>query len=846
MVAGNIERTSWVPEGVEGNLHVEWYRPIEAYIPQNVQLIASDGMVFVATSRGLYALNVVNGELVWRFDTQMPLGHSPTVSDDVVYVGGFDRKLHALRVQDGGRLWSFEGAKAGYSTNPLVVNGKVIVGNRDGYLYAIGAHGTPQQGQLLWKFQAGGPINLSAAYKDGTVYFAANDNHAYAVRESDGSLVWKSDRLPGDGYNSYWPVIYGDKVIFSAASGYRSGTPGLGSVENTAGDSYGKIYDLERDELFGNAANGSVLGAELSSQSWSNGAPVRDLSQVINYLEEKPWRRVLIILNRSDGREYTFDSDGDGKPEYAPVTMWGTHSGNRYPPLVGPDGLLYVGNIFQKFNIPQGKLMGWKFGTPYFSQLVMQGAVDEPQAISAGGNLIYRNLCCDRVGSFQSFSPPFRYQQLWTYDRTLSSQAPGYDEMWYGVSSDDPVRLHGNYGTQNGVYHNHGDQNPLVPYMGRLFVHRSNAIIAYGTGQSRGKLPLVEANEVQDNLQTPSSAELVARLESEVEKILAAGKLRPGYYNTGQFQYPQLADYYKNPGETLYTLTRAYPHLSSSLQGRVRTYLRQFFGDYFDPVMYGQIGWNEGEPRDAVLLPPEVQASLASFGKSQGAGQRWSWSYPQFNFYAMWKYAELFRSDPQYISRIYDLAKSRLQVPVPALATDQYLTERPYEHNGYIAGYLGFLELQELAGKTQTDADLRSRVSAELNRLLALRASSFTKDTAWVNGYGSYHLRTLNIGQNFIMLVPELADYLRQNALSKVQAAVNEYNSTAPYWFVSRYNAVVNEGVMQNLYDTQVLQARAYVLRESRQELSKYLDVPAFLRGDLLYINNLIAVIEAQ
>jgi hypothetical protein len=57
MVAGNPERTSWVPEQVTGNLQVAWYRPIEAYIPQNSQIIAANGLLYIATARGLYALD---------------------------------------------------------------------------------------------------------------------------------------------------------------------------------------------------------------------------------------------------------------------------------------------------------------------------------------------------------------------------------------------------------------------------------------------------------------------------------------------------------------------------------------------------------------------------------------------------------------------------------------------------------------------------------------------------------------------------------------------------------------------------------------------------------------------
>ena len=236
MVAANPQRTSWTSEEVTGNLHVEWYRPIEAYISQNVQIIADYGMLYVSTAKGLYALDATTGNIVWRYDTELPLGNSPTVFDHVVYVAGYDRRLHAINALNGQPLWDFAGAKAGYDTNPLVVEGKVILGNRDGNMYAIGANHTPQQGQLIWKYQTGGPIHLSAAYKDGVVYFAADDNYAYALSAQNGSLVWKSQQLLGDGFHSYWPVIYQDKVLFSGASSYRTGlNPGTLNAQDAGG-----------------------------------------------------------------------------------------------------------------------------------------------------------------------------------------------------------------------------------------------------------------------------------------------------------------------------------------------------------------------------------------------------------------------------------------------------------------------------------------------------------------------------------------------------------------------------------------------------------------------------------
>lgn len=851
-LAGNPARTSWSADQPNGNLRVIWYRPIEAYISQNVQIIASDNLIFISTAKGLYALNPANGAVVWRYDTEMPLGNSPTIVNGILYVGGYDRKIHALNAQTGAHLWEFAGAEAGYDTNPLVVDGKVFAGNRDGYMYAIGAHGAPQQGQLLWKYKTGGPIHLSAAYKDGVIYFAADDNYAYALNAANGALVWKSAKLPGDGYHSYWPVIFRDKVIFSAAFGYRNGIrPGIESVVDPNGGRYDHYNIMQRVDLFPTEPDGTLLGPTLPSQSWAHDQPVIDGSRIMEYLENnpnadpykhKPWRRTMIVLNTANGTEYTMDVDRDGYPEYAPAAYWGTHSGNQYPPIVGPDNILYFNNIWQKYYDAQGKVMGWNIGTPYLSVIGAQGAIAEPQAISGGGTLIYRSICCDRVGDYYDiYRNGIRTQNLWGYD--LDSKAPGYDDMWTILPGWPRLQgwYKGNTNSINGIYHNHGDQNPIIPYGNMLFIHRSNAIIAYGPGTPIGKLPLLQIQSAPSTSLPLSVDNLKARLETEVSKMIQAGHLRPGYYNQGNFMYDELADYFKNPGETLYTLSIAYPHLSPSLQQQTRAYLQREFQDYFDPVMYVSIGWAEGAAREWMPLPPEVQADLGAFPKRTNLGG-FSWSYPPHNFYAMWKYVQLV--EPGQAVRAYDLAKSKLQVPVPSVATTDYFRQKPYELNAYIAGYVGFLRLQELAGRVTQDSQLRTQVTNELNRLYELRVSIFSKDTYWVDTV--YHKRSLNIARNFIYLVPELGSYLRQNARPRLDEAIAEYQYIAPYWFVSRYESMMNEGVMSPLYNyPAIFQAKALIQNASRNELSKYLDVPAFEKGDLFYIQNLVAAIQA-
>jgi outer membrane protein assembly factor BamB len=866
MAGANPQRTSWVSEEVRTKLPIQWYRPIEAYIDQKVQIITAYENLYVATSRGLYVLKAATGDLVWRYDTKMPLGHSPTVIGGKVYVGGYDKKLHALDALTGAKLWEFTGAGAGFSVNPLVVEGNVYAGNRDGYFYAVNA----ETGQLAWQYPAAGqpplgPIKFSAAYDAGVIYFVSTDMHAYALNAGSGALVWRSHKLAGESFQSWWPVIYRDKVVFSGMPGYRNGDPGVQSMKDSANESYSDFVNgLERDDIFPpeskpvkNDLVGPLFIADASNGQWDwvAGTKVIDASRIAQYFEDdgqvrldrrtnKPWRRTYFVLNRSNGSEATFDSDGDGHPEYAPILYYGAENGVAYPSVVMPDGVIYQNNVFEYMgSISRGGITGWKLNTPYISTIGGNSAVDEPQALSGGGNIIYRNLCCDRVAdAVRDITDVTSTGKVyWGYEPDLTLLAPGYDDMW--VIRPGFPRLDGNYvgkyGSVNGLYHNHGDQNPLIPYKGMIFNHRSNAIIALGPNGGARKLPLLEIQEQQDSIPVPAKEELQARLEREIQKMIDAGRLRPGYQNDGMITFRQFHDYFNNPGDTLYTLARAYPHLSAEMQAKLAIYLQQEYATYFSDPMIGKIGWNAGAGREYMTLPPEVEAA-AQKNSSAGRAEGWPWQYPQHNFYALWKYAEIF---PAMAGDAYQKAKNKLEVP--PRANDEQLTTFPWENNAFIAGYIGFLNLQKIAGQDQIDQVLRNKVQQELDRLLTLRVAQFRKDSPWGTS-GSIHRRRFVLAANFILLTPELADYLRTHALAQMEEALDEYDYVSPFWFAVNYEATYNEGVRQHLYDPIALfQAKAYILRESQADLYPYLDVPAFRVGDLFYIQNLTALMEA-
>lgn len=860
MAGGNPERTSWTPEEVRGKLQPLWYKVFEPYILHRTQIVAEYGNLYISTAKGLYVLKADTGQEVWVYPTELPLGHSPTIYNGVAYVGGLDHKLYALDAMNGQLLWTFT-AGAGFDTNPLVAEGKVFLGNRDGYFYAVHVEGT-SKGQLAWKYKTQGPIHFSAAYKDGAIYFASDDSCAYALEAASGDLIWKSAKLPGAGFHSWWPVIYGKVVIFAGSNNYRTGIgpgPGQQFTYLELADVYPQHKSNPRGTLvgpLGQAAGDWAPGTPTIDASKSNGGSV----PITEYLESKPWRRTYFVLNQSTGDEVTFDFDRDGKKEYAPILWLGTHSGNRYPPVVGKDGVLYQGNNFRSDpTIAGGHVSGWQIGTPYIS--IINGdwnAVDEPLAFAAGGSLIYWGRCCDRIAGAIDISIPENEVLLpkappdpeapdrsWGYfSYNLPQKVPGYNEMTYVYDPYDSP-FGGVYGGRNGSYGFHGDVNPPIPYAGKVFMHRSNAVIAFAPNAgSPAKLPMAQTIEVSNaGLPALDDAKIKSLLETEVQRIVDAGHLRPGYLSSGIFDSggnrtcgARLLDYWHNPSDTIYVLLRALPHLPAGLQSQVRSYLQNEFSQ-FPPHTYESVGWRDGAPREVFILPPEAEEDRANAGPEIGVDNFKGWDFNPFVFYALWKYAQEFGD----AASIYEASKSRLN----ALPSDEVLLEMPHVQSAFIAGYWGFLELESLAGKPES-----SGVRADLNRLLEMRINQFSIELPDLYFPATFsreaYCRSISIARNFMYLTPELASHLDAHAHSKVESAVQELTRMAPYWFVSWSETAFAEGVINQYYDTQaIFQAKALILGESREQLSKYLDVPGFPVGDLFYINNLVALLEA-
>ena len=132
--------------------------------------VVADGVAYFGSDDAtFYAVDVSNGEEIWRFAAPGPLPSSPAVADGRVFFGalgfGDGRPLFALDQRTGDLVW--RSTNGGIISSPAVAKGAVYVGSGDGNLYVVDA----TSGDQLLRFRTETPIGSSPVVVDGVVYF---------------------------------------------------------------------------------------------------------------------------------------------------------------------------------------------------------------------------------------------------------------------------------------------------------------------------------------------------------------------------------------------------------------------------------------------------------------------------------------------------------------------------------------------------------------------------------------------------------------------------------------------------------------------------------------------------
>jgi eukaryotic-like serine/threonine-protein kinase len=189
--------------------------------------LVSGSTIYTGSGDGyVYALNAANGNVQWKFNTGSRVRSTPAMYNDKVYFGDCAGKVYALDKSTGTLVWQFatigdtlKNENFGFDrkaiiASPAISYGDVVVGSRDGYLYAIDA----QTGTKKWQYNYNVSwVISSVAIKDSIVVTGTSDGRFInALHLRDGKELWRF-AVSAPVWSS--PSIVNDKVFNAVNDG---------------------------------------------------------------------------------------------------------------------------------------------------------------------------------------------------------------------------------------------------------------------------------------------------------------------------------------------------------------------------------------------------------------------------------------------------------------------------------------------------------------------------------------------------------------------------------------------------------------------------------------------------
>ena len=128
-------------------------------------------------SNKVMGADLASGELEWKYsDRRFPFMAAPAVDKKNVYIGGRDKKIHAISRESGDAVWRFKtGGRV--ESSPILFTDGVVCGSSDGRLYAIDL----KSGDEVWKIDLGESLVAAASCAKGTILIGSEDGTLFAL-----------------------------------------------------------------------------------------------------------------------------------------------------------------------------------------------------------------------------------------------------------------------------------------------------------------------------------------------------------------------------------------------------------------------------------------------------------------------------------------------------------------------------------------------------------------------------------------------------------------------------------------------------------------------------------------
>ena len=210
------------------NLEVIWEKNIYSKKEKKLNpllnlAIEKNTLILTDNLSNYYALNILNGDLLWRKTNSAAFNSEIKIADNKIFTVDYDNILKCFSIENGNLLWEYQTEntliKSTKKTSLVLNENNVIFLNNTGDLNTL-----DQNGNLIWQT----PTSKSIIYEDSftniysdivldnnTIYFSNNKNEFFAVSLDTGSVKWRKKIN-----SSVRPTITKDLIITIADNGF--------------------------------------------------------------------------------------------------------------------------------------------------------------------------------------------------------------------------------------------------------------------------------------------------------------------------------------------------------------------------------------------------------------------------------------------------------------------------------------------------------------------------------------------------------------------------------------------------------------------------------------------------
>jgi len=173
-------------------------------MPMYDPVITSQALYVVVKNR-VVAIHLTEGEVVWRLEPDFAVSSAPVVKEPDFYIGGWDKRLHALELRSTERVyykskieeetlrskryyffksWHLT-TKGHVSASPQEFENFIYFPSEDGHLYSIS-----RDGDVRYAAATQGPIKSAATIRSDKAFVGSSDFSLYCFNRLTGSEIW--------------------------------------------------------------------------------------------------------------------------------------------------------------------------------------------------------------------------------------------------------------------------------------------------------------------------------------------------------------------------------------------------------------------------------------------------------------------------------------------------------------------------------------------------------------------------------------------------------------------------------------------------------------------------------